>query len=376
MKRRYKEFDSLRGIAAFSVFLFHIFMVLPDSWREGTVWNILNLTPLHLFFTGKQHVILFFVLSGFVLSLVFFSGKKVFYLPFMLKRVIRLYIPYIVAITFAILLCAFLSKGGITALGGLFNTSWVEPLNKSIIINHIAFIGNYNIYAINVVIWTLIHELRISLIIPLLVLLSIRFGWKTNVAIGILLAVIGGGIHLIIQDPYQPFYKSLFYILMFIVGILLSKYSLSLTSKYKSLARNQKIALLIFGIVIYIYSDFVSIPILTDWVTTLGVAILLIIAISSTSISRILLWRPFQFIGSISYSLYLFHFPILISLLYLLYGKLPLLVIILLSIGTTLIISKLAWVFVENPSIKLGNYLSKKFVNQQPQALVKEEKLS
>ncbi|MDZ5473310.1 acyltransferase [Bacillus sp. 31A1R] len=376
MIRRYKELDSLRGIAAFSVFVFHILMVFPDSWREKITWNVLNLSPLHFFFTGKQHVILFFVLSGYVLSLVFFSRNKISYFPFILKRVIRLFIPYVVAITVAIFLCSMLSKGGIATLGNLLNTSWVEPLNKKIILEHYLFIGNYNIYAINVVIWTLIHEMRISFIIPILVLLSIRYGWKINLAIGAMLGMLGGGVHFFLQDPYQPIYKTLFYILMFMVGILLSKNSIILTSKYNALSQKNKFVLFLVGTILFIYADFIKLPLLTDWVTTLGVAILLIISISSTLVSKVLLWSPLQFMGKISYSLYLYHFPILLSLFYILHGAVPILIIAILSIILTIGISTLAWTVVENPSIKLGNYLSKKLINIQSQTIVDKQKLS
>ena len=129
VNRRYKELDSLRGIAAMTVFLFHIAMVLPESWREGVVWKIIYFSPLRFFVNGEQPVILFFVLSGFVLSLVFFSGKEISYVSFASKRVFRLYIPYITAIIFAMMLFLLFSKGGNESLGDLFNQLWVDPIN-------------------------------------------------------------------------------------------------------------------------------------------------------------------------------------------------------------------------------------------------------
>ena len=162
--------------------------------------------------------------------------------------------------------------------------------------------------------------MRISFILPLLVLLAVRFSWKVNLAVGFGLAVIGAGIHLVFQEPYQPVYKTLFYILMFIVGILLSKNRVYLIEKFKSFTTRTKVILTIIGAVLYIYADFLGNPLLTDWVTTIGVSVLLIMSLSSKLASKVLLWRPFQFLGEISYSLYLYHLPILLSLFYVFYG--------------------------------------------------------
>lgn len=362
MSNRYQELDALRGIAAISVFLFHITMVLPDSWREGAAWNLFNLSPLHLFITGDQPVILFFVLSGFVLSLMFFSKRKIPYFSFAIKRAVRLYIPYLVAITFAISLYLMFSKGGNPNLGTLFNNLWADQINVKLVFEHFLFIGNYNVYAFNIVIWTLIHEMRISLIIPFLVLAAKRFKWQVNLALGFGLAVAGVGIHLMLKDPFQPFYKTFFYILMFIVGVLLSKNRFYLIEIYRALSTKTKMLFSIIGLVLYIYADFLINPLLIDWVSMAGVSILLVISISSQIASKILLWSPFQFLGEVSYSLYLYHLPILLSLLYIFYGKLPLLIIVGLSVPITLIVSRIAWKMVEKPSILLAKNLSNKLI--------------
>jgi len=374
MNRRYQVLDSLRGIAAMSVFLFHITMVLPDSWREGVIWNSINLSPLHLFITGDQPVILFFVLSGFVLSIIFFSERKIPYISFVIKRIVRLYFPYVISIVFAIILFLWLSRGGIASLGKLFNKLWIDQINMKMVVDHFLFIGNYNIYAFNIVIWTLIHEMRISFIIPILVLLANRFSWKVNLALGIGLSMVGAGFHLIFQEPYQPVYKTFLYILMFIVGILLSKNRFYLISKYRSLTNKRKMLLTVIGSVLYIYADFLRNPLLIDWVTTIAVAILLIILLSSPLASKILLWKPFQFLGEISYSLYLYHLPILLGLIYLFYGKLPLLIIVSLSLLITIIVSRVAWRIIEKPSIKIANTLSHKFTIKYAPSVIKKGK--
>lgn len=57
-----------------------------------------------LFWNGHSAVILFFVLSGFVLSLPFFKGEYKFdYSRYLVKRICRIYIPYLIIIMLAII---------------------------------------------------------------------------------------------------------------------------------------------------------------------------------------------------------------------------------------------------------------------------------
>lgn len=57
MNKRYEELDSLRGIAAMLVFIFHMLMILPNSWKEGLIWHLINLSPLHHLLIGDKRVI-------------------------------------------------------------------------------------------------------------------------------------------------------------------------------------------------------------------------------------------------------------------------------------------------------------------------------
>jgi peptidoglycan/LPS O-acetylase OafA/YrhL len=80
---RLAALDSLRGLLALSVFLFHIVLVYdkgivsdnpapPTSLAE---W-VLNNSPLRIFWSGHQAVVGFFVLSGFVLTLSFAGLRR------------------------------------------------------------------------------------------------------------------------------------------------------------------------------------------------------------------------------------------------------------------------------------------------------------
>src|SRR5947209_3137330 len=101
MAGRLKELDSVRGLAAATVVLSHTTIVLPiiakpTFGRPGGEWvNALKYSPVHVFFAGYEAVIMFFILSGFVLSLPFHHGAGPSYREFLIKRIHRIYVPYI-----------------------------------------------------------------------------------------------------------------------------------------------------------------------------------------------------------------------------------------------------------------------------------------
>ena len=140
--QRIREFDSLRGIAAFTVVIHHFLLILPaidaNTYGQKIFWqvNVIKYTPLHLVWAGREAVIFFFVLSGFVLSLPFLGGKEVKYSHFLIKRVCRIYIPYFCAITIAIMLDLLLSRHGIPQLSGWFQLAWTAKVSNLLILNH------------------------------------------------------------------------------------------------------------------------------------------------------------------------------------------------------------------------------------------------
>ena len=62
--RRFRELDSLRGLAAITVVFHHFSRICSPQ-----IIHVLDRTPLRILVAGHQAVILFFLLSGFVLTL-------------------------------------------------------------------------------------------------------------------------------------------------------------------------------------------------------------------------------------------------------------------------------------------------------------------
>ena len=155
MNKRFKELDSLRGLEALSVVAYH-YLISSELFATSTpnnsyAWiiNILKNTPLHIIWAGPEAVVFFFVLSGFVLSLQFYSKKKVNYRSFLLSRFCRIYLPSYAALLAAITLDIALSRHGIKGLSGWFNSIWTESITPGLFINNLLLIryfgyGQYN----------------------------------------------------------------------------------------------------------------------------------------------------------------------------------------------------------------------------------------
>ena len=201
MSRRLTQLDSLRGLAALSVLLYHYFLVFEvvynsDSSTGGEVCNnwfifAYTYTPLHIVWVGHEAVVFFFVLSGFVLALPYLqSSTPMSYGSYLIKRVFRIYPAYLCAIALAIIVNVFLYKVGTDGLPvfwkGNIGQRW--QWDGNLIWDHILLVGSFNYNRFIPPVWSLVYEMRISLLFPF-IMYGVRFlDWKTNLAIGFLLA--------------------------------------------------------------------------------------------------------------------------------------------------------------------------------------------
>lgn len=327
---------------------------------------------------GHAAVILFFVLSGFVLSLPLLSGKALNYRVFLVKRIFRIYFPYLIAIVFSIVLATVLSKGGIDELSDWFNRSWNTPVTAGLILEHLLLVPNGHFDVYNNVIWSLVHEMRISLIYPIIYIIIVKFNWKICISISVLFSLIAGlneyfGFQ-ISNAYFTTYYDTFHYTAMFIMGGLLVKHLNDLLQFYKKLSVFAKWALFIVAFCFYNFSGIGSMiitkmglpfgRIFGDYIITLGSLIIILISIGSTQIAKFLLAKPIKFLGKISYSLYLYHLVVLFSLIYLLYNITSLWVIYVLTIVVSILVATASYHFIEMPFIKLGKKVSNKFIEK------------
>src|SRR3954470_23660048 len=102
---RLPSLDGLRGLAALVVVVHHCALTVPALAAQmfgpdnsSPAWW-LAWTPAYLLWAGREAVLVFFVLSGFVLSLPRLSGgKSGRWASYYRKRMVRLYVPVVAAV--------------------------------------------------------------------------------------------------------------------------------------------------------------------------------------------------------------------------------------------------------------------------------------
>jgi peptidoglycan/LPS O-acetylase OafA/YrhL len=372
---RYYQLDSLRGIAALSVVFSHFIQLDPLRWVATN--------PLRLICDGHAAVILFFVLSGFALTMQLTSHKHYGYVGYATKRICRIYIPYVAAIGFALTAFTLLNRGPVTWAGNWLNSSWADPVSLSMILGHALFVAPFKSNVLDPVIWSLVYEMRISLIFPLVVLAVMRFPAWAVLSVGLTLSgLVFSYEHHIGRDLMEAsvageWIPSFHYLLMFIVGAMVAKHRTQIcwyiANRFNGLALG---AMLCGAVLIYVEGHSVNWrvthnPVVwrfaDDWVGLIASTSIVLLAISFSSFSRILSARLLSYLGKISYSLYLLHTVVMLAVFHALMSITPSAAMIM---AAALIVpaSALAYRFVEKPAMKFGAQLSARWEKSESTA--------
>lgn len=358
-QKRYKELDSLRGLASFIVLLNHILNLISWHLFESP---IIRFTPIGRIFTGSFAVIFFFVLSGFVISKAISSKQNFDYINYASKRLIRLYIPLSIAIIIsAILFYLF----GNYQIGTVEKSDWGFPLSVKLLLQHLLLYGvGYQSISLNPPIWSLIQEIRISLIFPFLLFFikdKKALGFVTIIMIGLISTKIPS---LLFNEEFgnmtsQSFISSillnLYYSMFFSVGIVIHLYE----TKIKQFIAKINPKILIVGFLIAILYPPGAFP--GYLFTNIGFAFIstyiIIFTISTNYISSFLLSPIPAWLGRISFSLYLIHLPVLLAIKYALSDKIGIYPVCGIGLIASLIAGQLFFQFIEKPSHKLSQKL-------------------
>jgi peptidoglycan/LPS O-acetylase OafA/YrhL len=301
-------------------------------------------------FNPNGAVVLFFVLSGYVLSLSLFRHEqplKAQIVPYLVRRAFRLF-P---AMWFSILLIAcvrFLWADSVpfVAQSDWFASVFGTPATGIVVVRNFALID----FTANPVTWTIYIEAAGSLLVPLLVLATI----KSKPIVGLL--ILGGLIMLACVSPVGT--DASRFLFCFQAGVLLACHP-----KIASAAGRPGLFFL-GGIALMVVQRLMM---LNDSKGTLlealgATAILLATLRPFSAVSfRWLDWGLIRYLGRISYSLYLLHIVAIYALAQLFSGlnllnRFPA-TPFLLIVGTVMLTLPLAWLCyaaIELPMIRFG----------------------
>jgi peptidoglycan/LPS O-acetylase OafA/YrhL len=367
--RRLYQLDSLRGIAALCVVLHHLFWLWEDEAISRSSPSLRGFVELLLqpISAGHEAVILFFILSGLVLSIPAQQGKPQTYLVFLIRRIFRIYFPYLIAVMLAVIGNSIFF-GSVTS-STWFNQFWITPPHPSNLLQHIAFLGSFNTDRFDPPIWSLVHEMRISLIFPALcwVALAIKPARLLLVSFIVSLACFCYGPRF---PEYYSYLSSLHYTAFFVVGICIFHDTQRIRERFVRLSRDSKYVLICFALLIYAYpgklftldpalAQQIDLQAAVDWLTAIGASLFIVFALNSARVGKFLLSGPTRWLGKVSYSLYLTHFIVLLVLVHAFYGKVNITLLLFICLVVSLAVAQVFFAAVEKPCMNLGRTLSK-----------------
>lgn len=299
-------------------------------------------TPLRLFVDGEAAVLYFFILSGYVLTLSLKNSDSIpgtNYINYIFRRGLRIYPAFL----FTLILSYLILKVFPASTGTWLDKYWQSPphfvdvLKQSILVFRFPNSPELRYLPHD---WTLSIEMALSFLLPVLALAARKNS-------GVVLLVVFAAVKMLGLDPF---------VFDFSLGIFIAQSKDRLIRKMT----DNRIKTISFIIALALICLSYVFPETMTWTDKFlihhkswGLALLLLIILSSTKIQSMLSFKAFVFLGRISYSFYLTHLIVLFLLLSLLPNLNPAVFLIIYAAVTTLI-SALMYVQIEKPYIKMG----------------------
>ncbi len=293
------EIDGLRAIAVIPVVFFH--------------------SGFNLFSGGYVGVDVFFVISGYLITTIILKelDKKTFSLEnFYLRRARRI-LP---ALIFVVLVSSIISFIFLTRseLGSYFKS----------VISTLLFYSNFHFYKTSPYFkeesdlepllhtWSLSIEEQFYIVFPILLLIFYKFLKKYIFLLfifGFLVSLFIAQFLALKTDGILNFYFTLSRAWELALGAMCAYLNIYKNLSYSNLLRNllSSIGFIMIFVSIFFFSKQTLYPSFYTLIPTIGTALIILFANEKTYVKKILSVRLFVTLGLVSYSLYLWHQPVL-----------------------------------------------------------------
>ena len=346
---RLVELDALRGLAALCVLLYHGWYSQPV--QPLALFWLFQHTPLHVVTSGRQPVVFFFVLSGFVLTRALLAGRPPGWANYAAQRTVRLGLPVGAALLVSVALHALAWRGPAAPwAGGMFMTSavWTEPPTLPGLLRQALLLGHDGQVSLDPVLWSLVHEWRVSLLLPLVLLCRGRPWWLLGAGVGAwaLATALGARDQAMALGPdlAATFLATLYFLLPFCAGGALA------LARPPVLPGWARVALGLALVPLTITNN--------DVVGVLASVLLITLALRPGPLLAWLRWRPVAWLGKVSFSLYLVHLPLLAAVVQALAGVASQTVAVGLGMLLSLPAAALLHAAVERPAHRLAKRIA------------------
>lgn len=333
LRQNIKYLHIVRGFAAFVVVLFHSkwpFWIGGSAFFEKhkfkdlSFFNKLGSILALMSSNGTAMVIVFFVLSGFMISYSYTKNQWT-YRDFLINRGLRIYIPFIVSVLLAGLTLYVAWKLSsdlfLKNFRDDYNVNVIDSYKNLNIKNFIASLLFYhfgnNYFGFNNAYWSLLYEMIFYLFFPLIL--------KYNKQVFII-SLLLHPVHFFLKLDEIPYFYLFFFtqfLLYFSSGVLLFQWLKDAKNftRVNFLLSKQVLNISLYGLFLV---GIVGVGVATN---RNSISFLFAVLFASIWIYRLLrygtrvkwLTNSLMFLGKISYSLYLIHLPILLFFYSILY---------------------------------------------------------
>ncbi|MEW1961427.1 acyltransferase [Microbacterium sp. NPDC077644] len=346
-----RSLDGVRGAAAAVVLVYHCSLIaMPHLDDAVAAW--LTQTPAKILFAGTEAVLVFFVLSGFVVALpVLRDGFS--WLRYYPTRILRLYLPVWASVVLATGLIALVPRDPAT----MPDDSWMQNTQAATVTWSSFFdeaLLTTTSYDINNVLWSLRWELIFSLGLPVFIGVAIVVRRHALIAaIGCCPLTVAG--RMIDAEP-------LVYLPVFLLGTLMAVRFDDLLAWVRRPRHPAFWPTFTGGALALLMASWLTRPVAapdsllgrTMWgLAGIGAVLVIVATLGWPRLRTALEGRVPQWLGRTSYSLYLVHVPVIATLAYL-WGndRWPLVMIV--GIPTSLVLAAVFHRVVEAPSQRIA----------------------
>lgn len=352
--RRQNCFDALRLAAAGCVLVQHASTHLGAGFlwyrHGGALW----------FFDG---VVAFFILSG---GMVYASAERCRregrpareYLRNRFLRIVPALYLYFAVMSAALVALGIVSLG---ALGGTPFLAWAASNLALVPVYHPALFHGFGVGVVNGSLWTIPVEVSFYLLLPLLVWLAHRAGFRAMVAVAFTAGLAGTVLHAALGGPATEVLGGKLlgvtfwpWLAFFVIGIAIGR-AWPRLPQHGALAGGAAL-LYAAGTALRLRAD-------ADWSMVAAVA-------TALPLAYLLFWvghhgpavlrRSTERLGDLSFGVYIWHMPVINLLLWSgLAGRLRDTALVTVVIVVTGLLAYASWHLVEKPALRLKRYTSR-----------------
>jgi peptidoglycan/LPS O-acetylase OafA/YrhL len=319
---RLRSLDGLRGVAALVVVMYHAVTTwtpfalearrLIPAGPPGTALWWLSATPLSLAVSGGQAVIVFFVLSGIAMTLPVLKRPHFDWWAYYPRRTVRLLLPATASVVLAAIYAYATIGMRVPQANPALNTDLPMTVRWESFIRAIDLTNGE--LTVNSVLWSLNWEMWFSMALPLFVAFAflVRGRWALGAAIvSLVVSWLGSQTNSLALAYQAPFF----------CGALIAGNFSALRAVADSL-RRRRLDLVLGALLVALSLSALA---LGDWAfawnlppnrvtgafTPTGAVLLVLAALFWRPGRFFLETRPLQWLGKISFSLYLVHLPLM-----------------------------------------------------------------